>query len=405
MPEAHEIVVIGAGQAGLSISHELSAAGVEHVVLDRGRVAQTWRGRWDSFCLVIPNWTVQLAGAPYGGDDPDGFMPRDSIVNHMVDYAQGFGAPVREGVNVRSLEVDDGRFRLQSDGDDIVARQVVLATGTYQRPHRPSAAAALPESVHAIDADDYANPQSLPPGRVLVVGSGQTGCQIAEELHQSGRDVFLACGRAPWIPRRLDGRDTLRWMVESAFMDKTLADLPGPAVRLGANPQCSGRDGGHDLNYRTLQALGVTLVGRLAGIADSRIHFADDLAESVVFGDSRYADVCNQITAACAAQGVPAPSFPPAPPFAAEFVPSIDINSLGAVIFTSGFRPDYTSWVRIPHAFDDMGFPIQVDGSSTVVPGLYFMGVHFQRKRKSATLLGVGEDATVLAEHLVAARR
>ena len=406
MVETHEMVVIGAGQAGLSVSHELSAAGVEHVVLERGRVGQTWRGRWDSFCLVIPNWTVQLPGGPYSGDDPDGFLPRDGIVAHLAGYAQSFDAPVREGVRVTSLELADGRgFRLRIDSGDIEARRVVLATGAYQRPHRPVGAEGLPALLHVIDAEQYSNPHALPPGDVLVVGSGQTGCQIAEEIHESGRNVHLACGRAPWIPRRVEDRDTLAWIVETPFMETRLADLPSPAARLGANPQASGGKGGHDLNYRTLQAMGVNLVGRFAGVEDGRVHFGSDLAESVAFGDARYADLCNLIEATCAQRGLRAPAMPAPPPFSADPVHSLDVDSLGAAVFTSGFRPDYTSWVRIPEAFDEMGFPIQVDGSSSVVDGLHFMGVHFQRKRKSATFLGVAEDAAVLAEHLVAARR
>jgi putative flavoprotein involved in K+ transport len=400
--------VIGAGQAGLSLSHKLSTAGIEHVVLERGRVAQTWRGRWDSFCLVIPNWTVQLPGGRYSGEDADGFLPRDGIVAHLAGYAHGFGAPVREGVRVISLELGDGdarSFKLRTDNGDIEARRVVLATGAYQRPHRPTAAQHLPASVHAIDAEQYSNPQALPPGSVLVVGSGQTGCQIAEEIHEAGREVHLACGRAPWIPRRIEDRDTLAWIVETPFMETRLADLPSPLARLGANPQTSGRNGGHDLNYRTLQAMGVNLLGRMAGVEDGRVHLAGDLADSVAFGDTRYADLCNLIEATCAKRGTRTPGMPVPTPFSADPVDSLDLDSLGAIVFTSGFRPDYTSWVRIPHAFDDMGFPIQIDGSSTVVDGLHFMGVHFQRKRKSATFLGVAEDAAVLAEHLVAARR
>jgi putative flavoprotein involved in K+ transport len=354
---------------------------------------------------VIPNWTVQLPGVGYAGDEPDGFMPRDDIVAHLAGYAQGFSAPVREGVRVTSLETTDrGGFRLTTGSGDIETRQVVLATGAYQRPHRPPAAVALPQSVQVIDAEAYSNPQSLPPGTVLVVGSGQTGCQLAEEIRESGREVYLACGRAPWIPRRLDGRDTIAWINETPFMEMTLAQFPSPLARLGANPQVSGRSGGHDLNYRTLQALGVTVVGRFAGVEDGRIHFADDLADSVAFGDARYADTCNLITATCAQRGMRAPEMPPPQPFHADPPSSIDLDELGAVIFTSGFRPDYASWVRIPQAFDDMGFPIQAGGSSTVVDGLHFMGVHFQRKRKSATLLGVAEDATVLTEHMLARR-
>jgi putative flavoprotein involved in K+ transport len=393
------VVIVGAGQAGLSLSHELTAAGVEHIVLERGRVGETWRGRWDSFCLVIPNWTVRLPGGHYRGDDPDGFMPKNQIVDHLVGYADSFDAPVREGVTVTSLEAaENGAFLLRTAAGDLRAKQVVLASGGYQKPHRPPAAAELPASVHAIDAEDYVNPAALPPGKVLIVGSGQTGCQLAEEIVESGRDVSLACGRAPWIPRRLDGRDTIAWINDTPYFDARLTDLPNPQARLLANPQMSGRGGGHDLNFRTLQSQGVQLLGHFIAIADGRAHFARDLAESVAFGDTRYADVCELIRKTCSASSARVPEMPPPPPFKADAAEAIALDDVGTVIFTSGFRPDYASWVKFPQAFDDGGFPIQQDGSSTVVRGLHFMGVHFQRTRKSATLLGVGADATVLAK-------
>jgi len=394
-----DVVIVGAGQAGLSLSHELAAAGVEHIVLERGRVGETWRGRWDSFCLVIPNWTVQLPGGRYRGDDPHGFMPREQIVSHLVAYAESFQAPVREGVSVISLEPgENGGFLLRTSSGEIQARDVVLASGGYQKPHRPPAAAQLPASVHVIDAEDYRNPAALPPGRVLIVGSGQTGCQLAEEIFEAGRDVFLSCGRAPWIPRRIEGRDTIAWINDTPYFDTKLSDLPSSQARLLANPQMSGRLGGHDLNFRTLQAQGIQLLGHFIGVADGRAHFAPDLAQSVTFGDTRYADVCELIRKTCAAGSIRAPEMPPPPPFEADPTESLALDDVGTIIFTSGFRPDYASWVTFPKAFDDGGFPIQQDGSSTTVPGLHFMGVHFQRKRKSATFLGVGEDAIVLAE-------
>lgn len=406
MRESMDVVIIGAGQAGLSLSHELAHAGIDHVVLERGRVGEAWRRRWDNFCLVIPNWTVQLPGGAYRGDDPDGFMPKDEIVAHLAGYAHSFRAPVREGVDVSGLAADDrGGFLVSASPGEIRARQVVLASGGYQKPHRPPAAAQLPASLHVMDAEDYKNPKALPPGPVLVVGSGQTGCQLAEEIKSGGRDTYLACGRAPWIPRRIEGRDTIAWIVETPFMETTLADLPSPQARLGANPQTSGGRGGHDLHYRTLQALGVNMLGHFLGYDDGAAHFAPDLAECVAFGDARYADICGLIRKSCAARGVKPPEMPPPAPFEAKPAERLRLDGFGAVIFTSGFRPDFTRWVRFPQAFDGLGFPIQKDGSSTAVGGLHFMGVHFQRKRKSATFLGVAEDAVVLAERVVAQTR
>jgi putative flavoprotein involved in K+ transport len=401
MAEAIDVVIIGAGQAGLSLSYELSHAGVDHVILERGRVAETWRGRWDSFCIVIPNWTLKLPGNPYSGSDPDGFMPRDAIVAHLADYAQSFRAPVREQINVLSLEQGDaGDFILRTSGGVIRTRKVVLATGAYQKPHRPAAATQLPPDLHIIDAENYANEQALPPGPVLVVGSGQTGCQLAEEIVEAGRDTYLACGRAPWCHRQFDGRDWVAWAVQTPFLDATMADLPAPEARVYGNVQASGGRGGHDLHYRTLQKLGVTLLGRLVGCEDGVARFAADLADSVAFGDARYTELCDLIRKSCAAGGTAPPEMPVPMSFCAEPIEKLELRGFGAIVFTCGFRPDYTSWVKLPDAFDDLGFPLQKDGSSTIVPGLHFMGVHFQRKRKSATFLGVAEDAAVLAERI-----
>ena len=394
------VVVVGAGQAGLAVSYELTALGVEHVVLERARVGQAWRGLWDSFCLVTPNWTMSLPGAAYSGHDPEGFVPRDEIVRYLQRYASSFGAPVREGVGVDSLEPGpSGGFRLRTSAGELRAGAVVVCTGAYQRPHRPEVAAGFPREMLVIDAEAYRSPAALPPGKVLVVGSGQTGCQISEELHESGREVFLACGRAPWLPRRPGGRDIVTWLKETTFFDTPLSALPSPAARLGANLLVTGRGGGHDLHYRTLQAMGVCLLGHLTGVEGQRAHFAGDLAESVAFGDARYADIRKLLGEQLPTKGVAAPELPDPPPFHADPPLELDLNSFGVAIFTSGFRPDYTHWVRFP-AFDAMGFPVTDNGASTVVPGLYFCGVHFMRKRKSSVLFGVGEDAAIVARSI-----
>jgi putative flavoprotein involved in K+ transport len=387
------LVVIGAGQAGLAVSHELRALGIEHVVLERDRVAETWRRRWDSFHLVTPNWTLDLPGAPYAGDDPDGFAPRDEIVEYLEQYAADL--PVRTDVVVDGLEPGpaDG-FVLRTTDGPLTADEVVVCTGAYQRPHRPPISGEFPRDLVVLDAEGYTNPAPLPAGRVLVVGCGQTGCQLAEELCESGREVFLACGRAPWGPRRPDGRDIVSWLNETTWFRTPVSALPAPAARLFANIQATGRDGGHDLHYRTLQAMGVELVGRLTGVDGHQLRFADDLAESIAWGDARYADVGRLLSAQL---GGRAPHWPDPPPFRADPPLDLDLRGFGAVIFTSGFRPDYAGWVRFP-GFDSMGFPVADDGCSTVVPGLYFCGVHFLRTRGSSLLFGVGEDAAVVAQ-------
>jgi Pyridine nucleotide-disulphide oxidoreductase len=403
--ECVAVAVVGAGQAGLAVSRELTKAGVEHVVLERRRVGQTWRNRWDSFCLVTPNWTVQLPDRHYDGPDPDGFMPRDEIVAHLERYAADARAPVREHVDVGALESSPGDgLVLHTSAGDLHARAVVLATGAYQRPHRSVAAAALPAQVLQIDVDDYRNEQALPPGVVLVVGSGQSGCQIAEELRVAGREVVLACGRAPWLPRRFGDRDLMWWAQETGFLDTPVESLPSPDARLFANITATGREGGHDLHLRTLHAQGVVLAGHFLGATHSRALFARDLDETVAWGDARYEQFRGLVDALVAERGLESPGLDDPEPFRATAPDSIDLADLGAVVFAGGFRPDYRSWLPWPEAFDADGFPFHRDGASTVVPGLYFVGVHFLRKRKSSLLMGVGEDAAIVARQIAEAR-
>ena len=399
MAERIACVVVGAGQAGLATSCGLSRTGVDHVVLERGRLGQSWRGRWESFCLVTPNWGIQLPDASYEGDDPDGFLVRDDIVAWLEDYANGIDAPVRDGVEVNTLhQRPGGGFDLDSSAGRIEAETVVVATGAYQRAHRPAAAAALPTDLLQIDVESYHNPAGLPDGPVLVVGSGQSGAQIAEELHQAGRSVFLACGRAPWLPRRIGDHDLFRWALDTGFLDQPVAALPAPAARLAANLLASGRDGGHDLTLRTLQAMGVKLLGHLTGAEGRHAVFAPDLGESLAWGDERYQQFMGLVEKLVTERDLPRPQVPDPGPFDPTAPERLDLSGFGAVIFAGGYRPDYASWVDIPGAFDELGFPVTDEGASTVAPGLAFAGVHFLRKRKSSLLVGVGEDATLVAQ-------
>jgi putative flavoprotein involved in K+ transport len=289
-----------------------------------------------------------------------------------------------------------------SDGD-VRAGRVVLATGAYQRPHRPAIAAALPADVLALDVDAYTAPDGLPQGRVLLVGSGQSGCQIADELHDAGRDVVLACGRAPWVTRRYGDRDLFWWACRNGFIEQPLASLPDPSARLWSNPIATGHHGGRDLHLRLLAAKGVVLAGHLAGISGSTATFAPDLADSVAWGDERYRQFGSAVQRCAVEQGLDVPDIAEPEPFTAAGIEELDLRSVAAVVFAGGFRPDYRSWLPWPEAFDADGFPIHHDGQSTVVPGLFFVGVHFLRTRKSSLLYGVGEDAALVADRVAAA--
>jgi putative flavoprotein involved in K+ transport len=373
VPERSTTVVIGAGHAGLSVSRELERAGVDHVVLERGKVGQRWRTRWESFCLVTPNWTVQLPDGHYDGDDPDGFMERDEIVAFLERYAGGLRAPVHEGVEVSSLTpAPRGGFRLETSDGELLAGTVVVCSGAYQRPHRTPLAAALPARVTVIESDAYRSPADLPPGPVLVVGSGQTGCQLAEELHESGREVFLSCGRAPWTTRRIGDHDVLWWTIETGFLDAAVDSLPSPAARFAGNLTATGR-------------------------------FANDLGESIAWGDARRADLLKLVRKLVAERGLPEPELEFPDPPRVEPLRDLDLAGFGAVIVTAGFRPDYARWIHVPGAFDGLGFPVHEDGASSAARGLWFAGVHFLRKRKSALLYGVGEDAALVARGIAAA--
>src|SRR5215216_3320144 len=401
--ESVAVAIVGGGQAGLATSRELTKAGLEHVVLERGRVGETWRNRWDSLCLVTPNWSVQLPDGHYAGPEPDGFMPRDEFVTYLERYAAQSQVPIREHVDLTSVESLPGDgFVLRTSAGATHAKPVALATRAYQRPHRPAAAATLPTALAQIDVDDYRNEQTRPPGKVLIIGSGQSGCQIAEELSEAGRDVVVACGRAPWAPRRFGGRDLLWWAQETGFLEWRLDSLPAPEARL-FGVLVTGRGRGHDLHLRTLQARGVTLTGHFLRATDREALFAPDLDQSVAWGDERYLQFRGLVDNLVSTRGLEPAALDDPEPFTSSAPDSIDLAHIGSVIFAAGFRPDYRSWLPWPDAFDTWGFPLTQDGASTVVPGLYFVGVHFMRKRKSSLLIGVGEDAAIVARQLTKA--
>ncbi|WP_035757240.1 flavin-containing monooxygenase [Granulicoccus phenolivorans] len=398
--ENRDVVVIGAGHAGLAVSHELSVAGVDHVILERAAaVASAWAGRWDSFTLVLPNHTIQLPGRLYGGDDPHGFLARDDVVALLREYADSFAAPVRTGVEVTSLRPrPDTRLELRTAaGDSMVARAVVVATGAYQRLRRPAWVADVPDAVRVLEVGEYRNPGALPEGTILVVGSGQSGCQVAEDLVLAGRSVVLACGRSTWSPRRVGGQDFVDWLILVGFMDTKSDQLPDPRMRLFGGGQMTGRDGGHDLTTRTLRAAGVRLGGHLTGVEHGGARFAGDLRESVAWGDQRYAMLCGLIERRCGELGVTPPALPGPEPFVADELESLDLGEVGAIVLTTGFRPAYASWIEPADAFDEMGLPLQTDGASSVVPGLFFSGTPFLRSQSSALLRGAPDDAPVVA--------
>jgi len=293
-----------------------------------------------------------------------------------------------------------GGFVLTTDDGQIRSRVVVVATGAYQRPHVPAGLTTLSPDVPCIDTLHYRNPGALPDGPVLVVGSGQSACQIAEELVLAGRDVVMACGRAPWFPRRPGGRDVFEWLLDTPFFEQTAAQLPTPAARLGANPQASGVGGGHDVHFRTLHALGVRLGGHAVGVVDGEVRLAPDLTATLAWSDDAYRMLRDLVVRSCAAAGTQPPDLPEPAAFEPRAVESVPVSALGSVVVATGFRSRYTEWIDVPGLVDEQGFPVHVDGESLVAPDLHFVGVHFLRRRRSALLFGVGDDAAATATRI-----
>ena len=400
-----DVVIVGGGQAGLAMSYCLTEQGRSHVVLEQARVAESWRSkRWDSLRLIGPNWTFRLPGLQYQGATPDSFMSKDEVVTHLEAYAESFAAPVCNGVRVISVERNPAGagFQVRTEVGVYDAAQVVIATGALQRPFIPDHAGELLAGVVQIVPYTYRNPAALPPGAVLVVGSGQSGCQIAEELRRAGRNVYLSVSRSWGMPRRYRGQDTAFWGRAVGWWSQTVDDLPSGARTGLPNPQLTGAGGGHDLTLSTLAREGVVLLGRLQGIRDGKAIFAPDLAARLDWGDRQARWYLDTIDNHIREHGLDAPTegFPdcliPLDASTHATPEELDLTDagIGTVVWATGFRPDL-DWVRLP-VLDAEGYPIQRRGV-TAEPGLYFLGLDWLYKRSSGLFGGVSDDAVYLA--------
>jgi putative flavoprotein involved in K+ transport len=408
-PQKHfSVIVIGGGQAGLSASYLLKERGIDHIVFEKNRLAESWRSkRWETFCLVTPNWQCQLPGHPYSGPDPHGFMVKDEIVAYIESYARSFQPPIYEGVTVSRLRRNDaGAFEVTTDIGIFTADQVVVATGGYQDATIPRMAERVSTEIHQIHSSDYKNAESLPPGEVLVVGSGQSGCQIAEDLHLAGRRVHLCVGGAPRTARRYRGKDVVDWLNDMGYYDKPIHEHPQKErVRSKSNHYVTGRDGGRDIDLRKFAKEGMRLYGRLKEVRGSMLRFAADLKQNLDQADSVADSIKNTIDKHIEANGISAPVEPRYQPVWQPAGEILELDYFAAkiaiVIWSIGFHADYR-WIELP-IFDGKGYPGHHRGVTTV-SGLYFLGLPWQYTWGSGRFSGVARDAKYLIEHIEAIR-
>ena len=398
-------VVIGAGQAGLAMSHCLQQASVDHVVIDRGQVANSWRSeRWDSLRLLTPNWMTRLPGHRYGGADPDGYMTAAETAEFLSDYRRRIGAPVQTGTDVQSVSVrHDGRFDIATSGGAWRCESVVVATGAFSAPHRPALADQLPTRIQQLLPTRYRNPDSVEGDRVLVVGGSSTGVQLADELARAGRDVTLAAGHHVRVPRSYRGRNIHWWLDQIGLLDERW-DQVDDLVKARRTPsfQLIGHPDQREVDLVALQEAGVRVAGRLVGVTDRQMQFSGSLANAIVSADLKMRRLLNAIDDHVHDHGLSdevGAAHRPDPVAIPEPIVGLELADIDAVVWATGHRPAYP-W--LPAEAVDRKGAISHDGGVMTVPGMYALGLPFLRRRKSSFLDGVGADAHELAHHLLA---
>jgi putative flavoprotein involved in K+ transport len=402
-----EVLVVGAGQAGVAMSEHLSGYGVPHLVLERHRIAERWRSeRWDSLVANGPAWHDRFPGLEFAGLDPDGFAAKEQVADYFAAYAEKIAAPVRCGVEVTSVRKHDGRpgFRVETSDGVIDARYLVAATGPFQRPVIP---AIVPDDAGLVNvhSSSYRSPGQLPDGAVLVVGAGSSGVQIAEELRKAGRQVYLSVGPHDRPPRRYRGRDNVWWLGVLGKWDMTTPPAGAEHVTIAV----SGANGGQTVDFRDLAARGIILAGRTSSYADGKVRFRDDLRDNIAAGDANYLSVLDEADAYIARNGLDFPEEPsarvflPQPGCLTSPLLELDLAAAGvtSLIWATGYATDF-GWLKVD-AFDSSGRPRHQRGVSSE-PGVYFLGLPWLSRRGSSFIWGVWHDAKYIADQIVIRR-
>lgn len=402
--EDFEVVVVGAGQAGVAMSEHLTNAGISHVVLERDRIAERWRSeRWDSLVANGPAWHDRFPGLEFVGYDPDAFVPKDAVADYFVAYAKKFKAPIRTGVEVKSVTRNstNAGFRVVTSEGEIEAKYVVAATGPFQKPAIPP---VVPDtaSIHQLHSSDYHNPEQLPAGAVLVVGAGSSGVQIAADLRKSGRDVYLSVGEHDRPPRRYRGRDNVWWLGVLGKWDMATPPAGAEHVTIAV----SGFDGGRTVDFRDLANSGITLLGLTTAYDNGVLKFADDLERNITRGDTNYLSVLKEADEFIKQNNLDLPLeleahiLGPMPDAALNPIKELDLAKTGitTILWATGYSLDY-KWLQVPDAINESGKPAHQRGVSSA-NGIYFLGQAWLSRRGSAFIWGVWHDAKFLADQI-----
>lgn len=400
------VIIVGGGQAGLSVSYYLQQHNIEHVIFEKNSIMHAWSTqRWDSFTLVTPNWQCLLPGHPYDGDDPCGFMNKQEIQAYLQRFCDKLQAPVEENTVVDNVSANaDGGYDVVTAKGHYHCDQVVVATGGYHTPVIPRMAEKLPETLRQIHSAEYRNPDQLPDGPVLVVGSGQSGAQIAEDLHLAGRKVFLATGNAPRVARQYRGKDVVEWLEEMKYYDISVEEHPlKEGVRDNTNHYVTGRDGGHEIDLRQFAMEGMELYGSMMDYDGNSLVFKDNLTANLDAADDTYRSINRRIDDYIEQQAIDTPAAteyqPVWEPSEERTLLNLMESDIGSVVWCIGFRPDF-SWLDVP-VFSGKGLPVHRRGISSQT-GIYFIGLPWLHTWGSGRFSGVARDAEYIANWIKA---